>query len=212
MLLTRLIGSCCVHADALFQAEQLQQLTCLTKLQQLSLMYTSAAKARSAAPAWRQLSCLHSLEIRDCRAELSMEEGQQLLAAVGAATSLVELDLSADGSLLDEETDICSYFTGGLLQCSWLHSCTEYKDKAHKFNDVTSMLCLHSASCSEGSSCQQMDHCWMRRLTFAATSQVGVEAIVNKQVAVSDPGILPFASVSVGRRADDAGAVVCAVQ
>ncbi|WIA34097.1 hypothetical protein OEZ86_012472 [Tetradesmus obliquus] len=98
--------------DALFQAEQLQQLTCLTKLQQLSLMYTSAAKARSAAPAWRQLSCLHSLEIRDCRAELSMEEGQQLLAAVGAATSLVELDLSADGSLLDEETDICSYFTG----------------------------------------------------------------------------------------------------
>ncbi|WIA13945.1 hypothetical protein OEZ85_002515 [Tetradesmus obliquus] len=124
--------------DALFQAEQLQQLTCLTKLQQLSLMYTSTAKARSAAPAWRQLSCLHSLEIRDCRAQLSMEEGQQLLAAAGAATSLVELDLSADGSLLDEETDICSYFTlsadGSLLD--------EEADICSYFTGLQRLTCL----------------------------------------------------------------------
>jgi hypothetical protein len=100
------------HADALWQPDQLLQLTRLHKLQHLSLIYTSAEKARAAAPTWRQLTCLTSLLITDEVAQLSLHEGQELLAAVGAAGSLVELELRGGGLLLDDDSGVCMHLTG----------------------------------------------------------------------------------------------------
>jgi hypothetical protein len=102
----------CLHADALWQADQLQQLTRLPKLQRLSLGYTSAVRGGSASSVWRQLTCLHSLLITDNVTELSRDEGQALLLAVGAATSLIELQLCARGALLDDNAEVCTHLTG----------------------------------------------------------------------------------------------------
>jgi hypothetical protein len=115
-----------VFADALCKSEQLQQLARLPNLQNLSLTYTSAIRACRAAPAWRQLSSLQTLLITDDVTELSLEEGQELLAAVGAATSLVELEVQSSGVLLGETMDsgvVCAHLTGGCSSFACMPAC-----------------------------------------------------------------------------------------